>query len=208
VTWKDEHSSSFDFEWLSKRSFNRDNREDYSNLSYQPPKKFWAKNDFVEVFAKFDFNEILNSDEVFVSWLEHMATYGIALIENTPNTKNEVRKIAERVAFIKRTHYGDEFTVAKKKQTTAFAYTPSKLQLHVDVPYFDQMPGVNMLHCVTQSKSGGGNTLVDGFYVAELLQEKYPDYYQVLTRVSVNWSDYGEENGIKHQVILRAPVIW
>lgn len=64
-----------------------------------------------------------------------------------------------------------------------------------------------MLHCVTQSTTGGGNTLVDGFYVAELLREKYPDYFEVLTRVTVNWSDYGEENGIKHQALLRAPVV-
>lgn len=191
-----------------KRSFTRDHRDSYISSSYQPSKKTWAKNDFTSVFAKFDFNDILKSDGVFVEWLEHMATYGIALIENTPNTNSEVRKIAERVGFIKRTHYGDEFTVTNKEQTTAFAYTPSKLQLHVDVPYYDQMPGVNMLHCVTQSKAGGGNTLVDGFFVAELLRAKFSNYFRVLTSVKVNWSDYGEENGIKHRVLLRAPVVW
>lgn len=208
INWTDGHSSSFELEWLIKRSFNQDTQESYLNLSYQQAKKFWTKSDFVDAFAKFDFNDILQSDEVFVQWLEHMATYGIALIENTPNTKNEVRKIAERVGFIKKTHYGDEFTVTKKKSTTAYAYRPLKLQLHVDMPFYEQMPGINMLHCVTQSRSGGGNTLVDGFYIAELLRQTQPSFFRVLSSVRVNWCDYGEENGMKHEVLLRAPVIW
>lgn len=190
-----------------QRNFSHENRENYIDSSYQPPKKFWTKNDFTDVFAKFDFNDILNSDEVFSKWLEHMATYGIALIENTPKTRNEVRKIAERVGYIKKTHYGDEFTVTKKENTTAYPYLPTKLQLHVDVPYYDQMPGINMLHCVTQSASGGANTLVDGFYVAELLRAQHPNYFEVLTRVRANWCDYGEEDGAKHEVLLRAPVV-
>lgn len=168
----------------------------------------WTKNEFDEVFVRFDFNSLLESDEVLLDWLQQMATFGIALIENTPSTRSEVRKIAERVGFIKATHYGEEFTVTSKERTTAFAYTPSKLQLHVDVPYYDQMPSVNMLHCVTQSSSGGANTLVDGFYVAELLRERNPNYFQVLSSVRVNWIDYGEESGIKHRMLLRAPVVW
>lgn len=134
--------------------------------------------------------------------------YGLALIENTPSTRDEVRKIAERVGFIRKTHFGDEFTVATKEKTTTLAYTPSKLQLHVDIPYYDQMPSINMLHCVTQSKTGGANTLVDGFYVAERLREKHPNHFDVLTRVKVNWSDYGEELGRKYEALLRAPVVW
>lgn len=98
------------------------------------------------------------------------------MIGNTPSTKSEVGEIVERVGLIKETHYGDEFTLSSKDQTTAFAYTPSKHQLHVDIPYYDQMPGVSMLHCVTQSSSGGANTLADGFYVAELLRERNPNF--------------------------------
>lgn len=208
VAWSDGHLSSFDFDWLMQRNFSREAREAYICSSYQPSKTLWTKNDFNEVFAKFDFHSLLDSDKVLLDWLQHMATFGIALIENTPSTNSEVRKIAKRVGVLKATHYGDDFTVTSKEQTTAFAYKPTKLQLHVDLPTYEQMPGVNMLHCVTQSSSGGANTLVDGFYVAELLREQNPNYFQILSSVKVNWCDYGEESGIKHQVLFRAPVVW
>ena len=46
------------------------------------------------------------SDEVLLNWLESIATYGIALIENTPASEDQLRRIANRTAFIKKTHYG------------------------------------------------------------------------------------------------------
>lgn len=174
---------------------------------YRPPKKIWSVTQFESVFAKFDFNKILKNDEIFLSWLEQMAIYGIALIENTPDNKDEVLKLAERVGFIKKTHFGDEFTVMTKKQTTSFAYTNSKLQLHVDIPYYEQMPGVNLLHCVTQSETGGVNTFVDGFHVAELLRQKHPRFFDVLAKTKVNLCDYGTEHESDHIVLLRAPII-
>lgn len=152
---------------------------------------------------------MLDDDSVFLKWLEQMATYGIALIENAPSSRFEIRKLAKRVGFIKTTHYGDEFTVTSKDKTTAHAYSQNKLQLHVDVPYYDQMPGINMLHCLSQSKSsGGGNTLVDGFYIANEVKRKYPEYFEILTKIHVNWCDIGIEEKERHHCLLRAPVIW
>lgn len=207
INWSDEHSSSFDYLWLMDRNFSHEAQQHYMKSSYRPTKSHWSKSHFVEVFVKFDFKELIECDKVFPKWLEHLAVHAIALIENTPNTRNEVRKLAERVGFVRETHYGDEFTVAKKEQTTTFAYTPSKLQLHCDIPYYEYMPGVNMLHCLTQSKTGGGNTLVDGFYVAELLRKRHPKHFDVLTRVKINIGDYGEELGSKYEMLLRAPII-
>lgn len=190
-----------------ERNFSKNLTESYLKSVYRPAKKTWALSEFETVFAKFDFNEVLNNDEVFLSWLEQMAVYGISLIENTPDNRNEVLKLADRVGFIKKTHFGDEFTVMTKEQTTTFAYTNSKLQLHVDIPYYDQMPGVNLLHCVTQSKTGGVNNLVDGFHVAEILRQKHPRLFDVLTKTKVNLCDYGTEHGGDHIALLRAPII-
>lgn len=66
------------------------------------------------------------SDEVFLKSVEHMATYGTALVENTLNTKNVLRKIAERVVFIKETIFGKEFTVTTEDPSTAYAHRPMK----------------------------------------------------------------------------------
>lgn len=190
-----------------ERDFSKESQESFLQTLYRPPKKIWSLSQFETVFAKFNFNEILNNDQIFLNWLEQMAIYGIALIESTPDNKNEVQKLAERVGFVRKTHFGDEFTVMKKAETTSFAYTNSKLQLHCDLPYYDQIPGVNMLHCVTQSQTGGANTLVDGYHVVELLRHQNPRHFDILTKIKVNWSDYGTEYGGDHIVLLRAPII-
>lgn len=192
---------------MMERNFSKESQESYLKTLYRPPKKFWSLSQFEAVFAKFSFNEILNNEEVFFNWLEQMAVYGIALIENTPDDKKSLQRLAERIGFIKKTHFGDEFTVINKEETTTFAYTNSKLQLHVDIPYYDQMPGINMLHCVTQSETGGANTLVDGFYVAEQLRQQHPRHFDILTKIKVNWAEYGTEHCGDHIVLLRAPII-
>lgn len=48
----------------------------------------------------------METEEVLHDWLEALAKYGITIIKNTPLEKDEIRKLADRVAFIKNTHYG------------------------------------------------------------------------------------------------------
>lgn len=131
------------------------------------------------------------------------------MISGAPLTEKECRKIANRVGFIKKTHYGEEFIVRAKENTSNVAYLSTPLQMHTDLPYYEYKPGINLLHCLVQSESPGAfNLLADGFYVSERLKTEYPDAYKVLTETLVNWSDYGEEDGNQFQKIYRAPVVW
>lgn len=71
------------------------------------------------------------------------------------------------------------------------------------------MPGANFLHCIEQTESAGGFSLIsDGFYAAEKLKLNYPELFDVLSTTLVDWSDVGEEDGNKFHSINRAPVIW
>lgn len=138
-----------------------------------------------------------------------MTVNGIALIKNTPQTEQEARKIVNRVGFIKKTHYGEEFIVKAKEGTSNVAYLSAPLQLHTDLPYYEYKPGSNLLHCLVQSKSfGAKNTIVDGFYVADYMKLNYPNYYKILTSILVNWSDIGQEDGKSFHSIYRAPMFW
>lgn len=130
------------------------------------------------------------------------------MIKNTPQKVTETKRIANRVGFIKRTHYGEEFVVMSKESTSNVAYLSQNLQMHTDLPYYEYKPGTNLLHCLVQSTSEGGhNTIADGFYVAEYMKLHYPTYYEALAKTLVNWSDVGEENGVSFHSIFRAPVI-
>lgn len=157
----------------------------------------------------FQYVEIMESNDGLAAWLQSLAINGVALIENAPLDENVCRNVADRVGFIRKTHYGEEFTVKAKENTSNVAYLSSPLQMHTDLPYYDYKPGVNLLHCIVQSMSAGAsNLLTDGFYVAERMKREHPHFYETLTQTLVNWSDYGEENGNRFQTINRAPVIW
>ncbi|KRT80840.1 hypothetical protein AMK59_5279, partial [Oryctes borbonicus] len=137
-----------------------------------------------------------------------LAIYGVTLIKNAPENEKECQKISERVAFAKKTHYGESFYVIAKEGTNNVAYLSNPLQLHTDLPYYRYKPGVILLHCLIQTKSkGGGNLLTDTFYIAEKLRKENRHVFETLSRTDVNWSDVGEEDGVSFHKIHRDPMI-
>ncbi|CAO1377029.1 unnamed protein product [Diamesa hyperborea] len=208
ITWQDNHESSFPYEWLMERNFSLENREEYLKNFYRPEKKMWNKDEFSKILKTFEFKDVIDNDKVLMKWLEALATNGIAILKNTPSHEDEVKRLAERVRFVKKTHYGDAFIVQAKPTTSTFAYTTSALQLHVDIPYYEYMPCINLLHCLVQSDSHGGrNTVLDGFYVANMMKQQYPEFFKILTTVKVNWCDIGDDGGREYYFLYRAPVI-
>lgn len=208
IKWNDQHSSIFDIKWLCERSFNQNDKEIYTNNVYGLKKTEWNKNGFDKVFKNFKYDDIMNKNSIFKEWLECMIIYGIALVKEVPASPESCRNLANKVEFIKRTHYGEEFTVKAKPGTTNVAYLSSNLQLHTDLPYYEYKPGVNLLHCVTQSESEGGeNLLCDGLHVTNKLKNTMHNCYELLKTTEVQWEDIGEENGNKFHSIYRAPVI-
>lgn len=226
ICWKDDHLSMFELSWLYQINFSPSNIAAYVDNFYQPKKLLWSKNNFTDVFKSFDYHLVLSDDVALLKWLQTLAVRGIAVLKNTPANEDEIYKLANRVSFVRKTHFGNHFVVKAKTETSTFAYTPATLQLHTDIPYYrkiltislksnepfiftEHMPSINLLHCLVQSKSSGGENLVtDGFFVAEILRRDYPDYFQILSRVRVNWCDIGNEDGNSYHYLLRAPVIW
>ncbi|XP_055594981.1 gamma-butyrobetaine dioxygenase-like isoform X1 [Uranotaenia lowii] len=207
-TWSDDHKSEFDAQWLLERNFSEHHRKKYLNDWYRPRPKLWAKGDFPQVLKNFDFNDVLNEDEALRGWIEALIRYGIVMIKNAPLTEQECRKLADRVGFIRKTHYGEEFIVQAKEGTSNVAYLSTPLQMHSDLPYYDYKPGCNLLHCLVQSQSAGGQNLIaDAFYVAELMRHELPEDFAILAGTLVNWTDLGQDEGGQFHSIYRAPVI-
>lgn len=141
-------------------------------------------------------------------WIKALSLYGVVLIKNAPLTEDQCEKLINRIGFIRETHYGKIYYIRARPNAQNYAYTTNALQVHTDLPYYEYIPGTTVLHCIAQTKSPGAfNLLVDGFYVADLLKRKHPAEYKCLTETLVNWSDYGEENGIQFEKIVRSPII-
>lgn len=60
ITWKDDHVSNFDLNWLHERSFNADHQKQYIDTNFIKP-KLWSKNDFK--MKEFQAVDVMESDE-------------------------------------------------------------------------------------------------------------------------------------------------
>jgi len=206
VVWDDDHKSLYSLKWLKERSFSKAAQKAWLE-SNRPLYQTWDSEFFKNIPVR-DFNDVMVNDEVTLQWLLQLENYGLCILENVPSHLGNVRKVIERVGFIKKTHYGEDFSVASKSNASNIAYTRTFLQLHTDLPYYEYMPGVNFLHCHIQYQGEGGDSLwTDGFHIAELLKKHDPAAFKILSETDVSWSDIGRENGYDFDQVLQAPVI-
>uniref|UniRef100_A0A182NU35 Gamma-butyrobetaine dioxygenase n=1 Tax=Anopheles dirus TaxID=7168 RepID=A0A182NU35_9DIPT len=210
VLWNDgSHRSVYGLQWLLERSFEEERTLDYLHEWYRPRPVVWGADGFGAVLKEFAFEEVLADDGVLRQWIEALIAYGVVMIKGAPLTEHECRRLANRVGFIRKTHYGEEFIVKAKEGTSNVAYLSTPLQMHTDLPYYDYKPGCNLLHCLVQSTNtvGGENLIADGFYVAEYLRQHHPDDFRVLSETLVDWSDLGSDEAGSFHSLYRAPVI-
>lgn len=77
------------------------------------------------------------------------------------------------------------------------AYTNIALPAHTDNSYYTDPCGLQIFHLLSHEGGTGGQTLiVDGFYVASILKELYPDSYDLLSSVMVPTYHAGDEETI------------
>lgn len=208
VTWIDGHKSRYNLDWLKFRGFTPESQRKYNETIYRPKKIPWRGDEFDKVCSEHDYNEILRSDEALYNWLDIFSIYGVAIIQNTPHSETALDAIIDRIGFTKRTHYGVKFIVQHVPNTSNVAYLSSNLQMHVDLPYYEYVPGVNLLHCLVQTDSKGGeNLLSDCHYVAEYMRDHHKEQYKLLTDTEVEWSDIGVEHGNEFFKLYRSPII-
>ena len=65
------------------------------------------------------------------------------------------------------------------------AYTPKELRPHTDSTYSLDAPGLQILLCMEYDATGGESILVDGFRVAQQLQQDDPMLYAALGQIEV-----------------------
>ena len=69
------------------------------------------------------------------------------------------------------------------------AYTAHALQNHMDLPWFENPPGYQFLHCLVNSAKGGDSSAVDAFAVAEYLKNNDRDTFDTLTKIPLKFRD-------------------
>ncbi|XP_048506849.1 gamma-butyrobetaine dioxygenase-like isoform X2 [Athalia rosae] len=208
IEWPDNHKSIFTLEWLIERSFTEEKRKLFRAQVYRFERVTWGAEDFEKCCKKFNYQTILNDESVLLTWLGSLTKYGVAIVTDVPPLANSTKSLIERVAFVRKTHYGEEYMVTSKNDTTNVAYQSTVLPLHTDLPYYCYAPGVNFLHCLVQTQGQGGEShLADAFHVANYLKKNHPEAYRVLTKTLIDWNDIGHENGDHFHSIHQAPIL-
>ena len=77
-----------------------------------------------------------------------MSLNGMCILKGVECKENMVQKVAELIAPVQSTIYGDIFDVKVEKQPINIAYTDSSLDLHMDLMYYESPPGLQFLHCI------------------------------------------------------------
>lgn len=188
ITWPDEHYSQFEADWLKKRCFSQQAREKLQGELFLPECQYWGSE---LQLPTLDFEDVLTDDEHAYKWLSSLKKVGIVRLTGASDKRGEVLKLGKRIGFLYLTFYGHTWQVQDKIDANNVAYTTGKLSFHTDYPALHHPPGVQLLHCIKQTVTGGDSEIVDGFNVCQKLKEKNPRAFQILSSTFVDFTDIG-----------------
>ena len=156
--------------------------EDLYSKDNIPDKKPW-KNEFQKL-PIYDFNT-LKEEKYLAKLLFEFQELGFVIVKNTSAEQGTVIKFAEMFGPVRTTNFGKHFDVVSKPKANDLAYTSLGIKAHTDNPYRKPMPGIQILHCISNEAKGGDSSLVDGYAVAEYLRTNKPEMYDILTSTNV-----------------------
>ena len=186
IEWSEgDHNSSYDPSWLRENCYTLKNK-----TKYVSPYKLWdnsLQNNLKSI--EIDHDEIINSEEGLVKWLELLHYTGIAIVKNAPVEKNSAFKVLNRISHTRETFFKTPFEVINIPKPNNSAYTAHALRNHMDLPWFENPPGYQFLHCLVNSAKGGDSSAVDAFAVAEYLKKNEKEIFDVLVNTPLKFRD-------------------
>ena len=186
VQWSEgDHTSYYDLNWLRNNCYTLKNKSKFVS-----PYDLWdkdLKNQFDTICIEHD--EILETDEGLIKWLELLHHKGIAIIKNAPVEKKSAFPLLNRISHVRETFFKTPFEVINIPKPNNSAYTAHALRNHMDLPWFELPPGYQFLHCLVNSAKGGDSSAVDGFAVAEYLRNNEKEIFETLVKVPLKFRD-------------------
>ena len=142
--------------------------------------------------------------KVLGQWLAQVRRHGFAVMRGVPRESGALCKVAELFGYVRETNYGRWFEVRAEVNPNNLAYTNLGLQAHTDNPYRDPVPTLQLLACLENTVAGGESIVVDGFEAVEILKERNPDGFDLLSRHCARF-DYRGSKGVR--LSSRRPMI-
>ena len=98
-------------------------------------------------------------------------------------------KVLNRISHTRETFFKTPFEVINIPKPNNSAYTAHALRNHMDLPWFENPPGYQFLHCLVNSAKGGDSSAVDAFAVADYLRNNEKDVFDILVNTPLKFRD-------------------
>lgn len=178
------HVSEFSSNWLLENCYclnqQVDNRSEKS-------KKLWKSNSFTNGLPRFDYASFCQSGNSKAAALQAVKDYGFVLLESVPCEDGRILEVIGEFGYVRETNYGPLFNVRTEVNANNLAFTNLGLGCHLDNPYRDPVPGLQLLHCLESSTTGGESILQDGFMAAKILRDENPEHFKTLSQQWINY---------------------
>ena len=186
IEWSEgDHTSYFDQKWLRDNCYTLKHKTKYIS-----PYTLWnneLQNNLNSIII--DHDEIISSDEGLIKWLELLHKRGIAIVKNSPTEKESAFPVLNRISHTRETFFKTPFEVINIPKPNNSAYTAHELRNHMDLPWFENPPGYQFLHCLINAAEGGDSSAVDGFAVSEYLKQNEKEIFDTLVNVYLKFRD-------------------
>jgi len=186
VEWSEgDHTSYYDPHWLRENCYTIKN-----NKKYISPYELWDSSLEKKIeTVTLSHKEIMETEEGLTKWLELLHCKGIAIIKGAPTDDKSAFPVLNRISHTRETFFKTPFEVINIPKPNNSAYTAHALRNHMDLPWFENPPGYQFLHCLVNSAKGGDSSAVDAFAVADYLRKNEKEIFDTLINVPLKFKD-------------------
>ncbi|MEO5974789.1 MAG: gamma-butyrobetaine dioxygenase [Ilumatobacteraceae bacterium] len=187
-------NSDFSSHWMLDNRYDKlMSRADHKSgwISYRH--ETWMNSSMQDRIPRASWPELRSSRQVLLQWLSAVDRFGFAVINGMPRQSGALCQVAETFGFVRETNYGKWFDVVAEVTPQNLANTNLGLQAHTDNPYRDPIPTLQLLACLENSVLGGESSVVDGFAIAEHLQQNDQWAFDILARHPVRFTYEGSD---------------
>lgn len=118
--------------------------------------------------------------------------FGVVFIDDLEASEIATRSMIERFGVLRNSMFGSFWAFQADSAMDDLAYTNLNIPPHTDGTYYEDVPGLQIFHCISGSYSGGLTSLIDGFAVAERMRAQHPDAFAVLCSVRLPFRYIGD----------------
>ncbi|KAJ3288580.1 hypothetical protein HDU79_004746 [Rhizoclosmatium sp. JEL0117] len=147
-----------------------------------------------------DYARLVESDKdknehELLKLLTQLQEHGLAFIKNIPTDEaDDPAKLPQLETIIKamgcvvrESFYGRTWDVKSVKNAKNIAYTSLDLGLHMDLLYFESPPGIQFLHSLKNTVTGGESIFLDSYHAALTLKRESPHHYKTLCETPITF---------------------